>query len=78
MALGAARRRAGGRGAGAGLLVSAALRRVLESFLFGVATDDPLTLAAALLVLIVVGLLACWIPARRAVGVDLVQALRSG
>lgn len=65
-------------GAAAGLLVSAALRRILESFLFGVATDDPLTLAAALLVLLVVGLLACWIPARRAVGVDLVQALRSG
>ncbi|MCY4507223.1 MAG: FtsX-like permease family protein, partial [Acidobacteria bacterium] len=59
-----------------GLLVSAASVRLLDSFVFGVATDDPLTLVAAPLVLAGVALLACWLPGRRAARIDPMDALR--
>ena len=63
-------------GVGLGLLAAAASSRVLESFLFGVATDDRLTFIAAPLVLMAVALVACWLPARRATRVDPLEALR--
>jgi putative ABC transport system permease protein len=63
-------------GIGAGIVVSLALARSIRSLLFGVGERDPLTLAATVLLLVVVALLACWIPARRAVQVDPVVALR--
>ena len=63
-------------GAVLGLLGAAASSRVLESFLYGVATDDRLTLVGAPLVLVAAALVACWLPARRATRVDPVQALR--
>ena len=59
-----------------GLLVSAASVRLLDSFVFGVATDDPLTLVAAPLVLAGVALLASWLPGRRAARIDPMDALR--
>ena len=59
-----------------GLLASAGSVRLLESFVFGVATDDPLTLVAAPLVLAGVALLACWLPGRRAARIDPMDALR--
>ena len=46
-----------------GLAAAAASSRVLESFLYGVATDDRLTFVAAPLVLVAVALVACWLPA---------------
>lgn len=49
---------------------------MLESFLFGVATGDRLTFIAAPLVLIAVALVACWLPARRAVRIDPLETLR--
>lgn len=59
-----------------GLLAAAALSRVLGAFLFGVRPADPLTLAAMAALFGGVAVLACVLPARRAVKVDPVRALR--
>ena len=63
-------------GAVVGLGAAAASSRVLESFLYGVTTDDRLTFVAAPLVLVAVALVACWLPARRATRVDPMEVLR--
>ena len=59
-----------------GLVASAGSARLLESFLFGITTDDRLTLVVAPLVLAGVALLACWLPAHRAARIDPMDALR--
>ncbi|HEU4391624.1 MAG TPA: FtsX-like permease family protein [Blastocatellia bacterium] len=53
-----------------------ALTRVLQRFLFGVSTTDPLTFAVIALLLAVVSLAACWVAAMRASKVDPLTALR--
>jgi predicted permease len=64
---------------GAGLLAGAlgalALRRSVEGLLFGVRPTDPLVIGAAVALLVVVALLACALPARRATRIDPVAAL---
>lgn len=59
-----------------GIGTAAAASRMLESFLYGVATADPLTFVLAPLVLVAVALVACWFPARRATRVDPMSMLR--
>jgi len=60
----------------AGLAASAASNRLLQSQLVGVSPFDPVTIGGALVVLTVVALTACGVPARRAVRVNPVVALR--
>ena len=64
-------------GVAAGLALALPLLPLLRSQLFGITEADPLTLAAAPLVLVGVALLAAAAPARRAMRVDPVQALRA-
>jgi ABC-type antimicrobial peptide transport system permease subunit len=59
-----------------GLAASVAITRVIRAVLFGVTPTDPLTFTLALLALAAVGCLACYIPARRAMKIDPVIALR--
>jgi ABC-type antimicrobial peptide transport system permease subunit len=65
--------------AGAALGVAGALLATtyLKSLLYGVTPHDPITLAAGCAVLIAVALAAAWLPARRAVAVDPMAALRN-
>jgi predicted permease len=59
-----------------GIAGTLALGKSISSLLFGIQPTDPVTLAAAILVQLAVILLACYIPARRAMRVDPVVALR--
>jgi len=65
-----------GAGLAIGLLLAAVATRVIASFLYGVGATDPLTFIAVPLLLGSVALLASYVPARRAVKVDPLVALR--
>lgn len=63
-------------GAAAGIGAAIAVTRYLNSFLYGVHADDPLTMIVAAVLLMLVALAACYIPARRAMKIDPMAALR--
>jgi ABC-type antimicrobial peptide transport system permease subunit len=63
-------------GSVSGLVVAAAIGRVLEGFLFGIPPLDPVTFGGAAVLFVAIGLTACYLPVRRATGIDPSQALR--
>jgi putative ABC transport system permease protein len=63
-------------GIGIGVLASIALAKILQNRIWGIKSADPLTLVAVSLLLTLVGLAACYFPARRATKVDPMVALR--
>ena len=63
-------------GSSLGLIVSFGLMRGLASFLYGLSPTDPMTYGGVSLLLILVALAACYLPARRATRVDPLVALR--
>jgi predicted permease len=70
-----------GRIVGAGLIVglagAAGVTRVLQRFLFGVTPTDPFVFTSVTLLLLAAGLMAAWLPARRATRIDPWAALRA-
>jgi predicted permease len=64
-------------GVGIGVVGALALTRLLSGLLFGVPPSDPLTFTAVAGLLCGIALLACWLPARLALGVDPMVALRN-
>ena len=62
---------------GLGFAGALACSRLLRSLLYGIAPWDPVTFVAISILIAVVALLACWIPARRAARVNPTVALRS-
>ena len=67
----------GGGGIGAGIPLALALTGLVRNRLYGVDPGDPVAIAGGALLLIAVGLLAAWIPARRAARIDPMTALRA-
>ncbi len=63
-------------GAAVGVVCALVVSRLMAGLLYGVRPADPLTFAAVAILLVVVALLACYIPARRAIRVDPIVALR--
>jgi predicted permease len=60
----------------AGLAAALSLTHTVQSMLYGITPDDPLTLSAGILLLLAVALVSSWIPARCAAGVQPIEALR--
>lgn len=61
---------------GIGLVAALALMKIISSLLFGVTTKHPFTFGAVTVLLALIALLACYIPARRATRLDPLRALR--
>ncbi|MGA9956894.1 MAG: FtsX-like permease family protein, partial [Acidobacteriaceae bacterium] len=61
----------------AGLMAAIAFTRLLHSFLFEVSPLDPLTFCVVSFLMLLIALVAAWLPARRAASVDPMDALRS-
>jgi predicted permease len=69
--------RLAGIGLGVGLVGALGVTRVVRSLLFGVTPTDPVSFGTITVFLTAVAVIASWIPARRATGVDPIVALRS-
>jgi predicted permease len=87
MALGATRRNVawpilreaivlGAMGVAIGVPAALALTRFIERQLYGVAPTDPMAMASAAVLLLLIAIVAAWIPARRAAKIDPMEALR--
>jgi predicted permease len=63
-------------GAAIGLTLAAAASRLLTRLLFGIPPIDPLTFAGAAVLFAAIGLAACYVPARRAIHINAMEALR--
>lgn len=66
-----------GIGIGCGLIAAFAAMRLMKALLFGVSPVDPLTYAAITVGVFATAWVACWLPSRRAAGVDPMNALRA-
>jgi predicted permease len=64
-------------GLGLGVLGALFATRLIRGLLFGVAPHDPITLVGVALTMFVIGIAACWLPARRAASIDPWVALRA-
>ena len=64
-------------GSAVGVLASVQLARYVESLIFGLKPHDPVTIAASVAVLGLIGLVAGYLPARRAARIDPILALRA-
>lgn len=69
--------RQAGVGLGIGLLLSAAVSKLLAGWIYGVRTLEPAVFATTAVLLVAAMLLACYVPARRATAVPPMTALRS-
>jgi putative ABC transport system permease protein len=63
-------------GAALGLMLAAGASRLLGSLLFGIGATDPLTFIGSAVLFSAIGLAACYVPARRALRIEPVAALR--
>jgi ABC-type antimicrobial peptide transport system permease subunit len=63
-------------GLGIGLIVAIAAARLLSPVLYGIGPDDPATITTVALGLAAIALMACYLPARKAMSVDPSVALR--
>jgi ABC-type antimicrobial peptide transport system permease subunit len=61
----------------AGIPAALALTRFVQKTLYGIEATDPASFTAAAVLMMLVGAVAAWIPARRAARVDPIQALRN-
>jgi putative ABC transport system permease protein len=59
-----------------GFVAALASTRLMSRFLYGVKAVDPLTFSSVAILLIIIALLACYIPARKAMNVEPIRALR--
>jgi putative ABC transport system permease protein len=64
-------------GVALGLITSFTITRLMRTMLYQVSATDPLTFIIVPLLIVIVALLACWIPARRATNIDPMVALRN-